>query len=149
MARGLNKAILIGNLGADPDSRFTVGGLAVTVISVATSSVRKRSDGEVQERTEWHRVKLFGRLGEVAATHLRKGSQVYIEGEIRYEKFSGRDGQDRYITEILADVMQMLGEPANPRALASSRGTQSRVEPDIVPSAYPAPSDSEIDEFPF
>lgn len=109
MARGINKVILIGNLGADPDSRSTQAGMTVTVLSLATTSVRKDRDGQTQERTEWHRVKLFGRLGEIANSYLRKGQQVYIEGSIRYDKFKGKDGQDRYSTDIIADEMQMLG----------------------------------------
>lgn len=109
MARGVNKVILVGNLGNDPDVKYTQGGMAVTTLSVATTSVRKDRDGNPQERTEWHRVKLFGKLGEIAGEYLRKGRQVYIEGSIRYDKFTGQDGQERYITEIIADEMQMLG----------------------------------------
>lgn len=109
MARGVNKVILVGNLGNDPDVKYTQGGMAVTTLSVATTSVRKDRDGNTQERTEWHRVKLFGKLGEIAGEYLKKGRQVYIEGSIRYDKFTGQDGQERYITEIIADEMQMLG----------------------------------------
>ncbi|MBB1088086.1 single-stranded DNA-binding protein [Lysobacter sp. SG-8] len=109
MARGINKVILVGNLGNDPDMKYTQGGMAICTLSVATTSVRKDRDGNSQERTEWHRVKLFGKLGEIAGEYLRKGRQVYIEGSIRYDKFTGQDGQERYITEIVADEMQMLG----------------------------------------
>ena len=109
MARGINKVILVGNLGNDPDTRYTQGGMAVTSISLATTSVRKDRDGNNQERTEWHRVKMFGKLGEIAAEYLRKGSQVYIEGSIRYDKYTGQDGVEKYSTEIIADEMQMLG----------------------------------------
>jgi len=109
MARGVNKVILVGNLGNDPDVKYTQGGMAITTLSLATTSVRKDKDGNNQERTEWHRVKLFGKLGEIAGEYLKKGRQVYIEGAIRYDKFTGQDGQDRYITEIIADEMQMLG----------------------------------------
>ena len=109
MARGINKVILVGNLGDDPETKYTQSGMAVTVIRLATSSVRKDRDGNQQERTEWHRVKFFGKLGEIAGEYLRKGSQCYVEGSIRYDKFTGQDGQDRYITEIVADEMQMLG----------------------------------------
>ncbi|GAB2497815.1 single-stranded DNA-binding protein [Pseudoxanthomonas sangjuensis] len=109
MARGINKVILVGNLGNDPDTKYTQSGMAVTTISLATTSVRKDRDGNQQERTEWHRVKFFGKLGEIAGEYLRKGSQVYVEGSIRYDKFTGNDGQERYITEIVADEMQMLG----------------------------------------
>lgn len=111
MARGINKVILVGNLGDDPEVKYTQGGMAVTTLRLATTSVRKDRDGNPQERTEWHRVKLFGKLGEIAGEYLKKGRQVYIEGSIRYDKFTGQDGQDRYITEIIADEMQMLGGP--------------------------------------
>ena len=109
MARGVNKVILVGNLGNDPDMKYTQGGMAICTLSLATTSVRKDKEGNQQERTEWHRVKLFGKLGEIAGEYLKKGRQVYIEGSIRYDKFTGQDGQERYITEIIADEMQMLG----------------------------------------
>ncbi|MDY0022909.1 single-stranded DNA-binding protein [Arenimonas caeni] len=109
MARGVNKVILVGNLGNDPDMKYTQGGMAICTLSLATTSVRKDKEGNQQERTEWHRVKLFGKLGEIAGEYLKKGRQVYIEGSIRYDKFTGQDGQERYITEIVADEMQMLG----------------------------------------
>lgn len=109
MARGINKVILVGNLGNDPETKYTQGGMAICSISLATTSVRKDKDGNTQERTEWHRVKLFGKLGEIAAEYLRKGSQCYIEGSIRYDKYTGKDGVERYSTDIVADEMQMLG----------------------------------------
>lgn len=109
MARGINKVILVGNLGDDPETKYTQGGMAVTTIRLATSSVRKDKEGNTQERTEWHRVKFFGKLGEIAGEYLRKGRQVYVEGSIRYDKFTGQDGQERYFTDIVADEMQMLG----------------------------------------
>ena len=109
MARGINKVILVGNLGDDPETKYTQGGMAVTTIRLATTSVRKDKDGQQQERTEWHRVKFFGKLGEIAGEYLRKGSQVYVEGSIRYDKFTGQDGQERYFTDIVCDEMQMLG----------------------------------------
>ncbi|MFK3649424.1 single-stranded DNA-binding protein [Lysobacter enzymogenes] len=109
MARGINKVILVGNLGNDPETKYTQGGMAVTTISLATTSVRKDRDGNNQERTEWHRVKLFGKLGEIAGEYLKKGRQVYIEGSIRYDKFTGQDGVEKYFTDIIADEMQMLG----------------------------------------
>lgn len=109
MARGKNLVILIGNLGDDPETKFTQGGMAITTIRLATTSVRKDKDGNVQERTEWHRVKFFGKLGEIAGEYLRKGSQVYVEGSIRYDKYTGQDGAERYTTDIIADEMQMLG----------------------------------------
>ena len=109
MARGVNKVILVGNLGNDPDTKYTQGGMAVTKISLATTSVRKDKEGNTQERTEWHRVTFFGKLGEIAGEYLRKGSQVYVEGSIRYDKYTGQDGVERYTTDIIADEMQMLG----------------------------------------
>ena len=109
MARGINKAILVGNLGNDPEVKYTQGGMAITKISLATTSVRKDKDGNSQETTQWHRVTFFGKLGEIAGEYLKKGSQVYVEGEIRYDKFTGQDGQERYYTEIVANEMQMLG----------------------------------------
>lgn len=108
MARGVNKAILVGNLGNDPDVRYTQGGMAITTISLATTSVRKDKDGQQIEKTEWHRVKLFGKLGEIAGEYLEKGRQVYIEGRIEYGEYE-KDGVKRYTTDIIADEMQMLG----------------------------------------
>ncbi|KAF1698322.1 single-stranded DNA-binding protein [Pseudoxanthomonas jiangsuensis] len=109
MARGINKAILVGNLGNDPETKYTQGGMAVTRISLATTSVRKDKDGNQVEKTEWHRVVFFGKLGEIAGEYLRKGSQVYVEGEIRYDKFTGQDGVEKHTTDIVANEMQMLG----------------------------------------
>ena len=110
MARGVNKVILVGNLGADPETRYTASGSAVTNIRLATAeSWRDKQSGEQQERTEWHRVVFFSRLAEIAAEYLRKGSQCYIEGRIQTRKWQGQDGQDRYTTEIVAAEMQMLG----------------------------------------
>ena len=109
MARGINKAILVGNLGNDPETKYTQGGMAITKISLATTSVRKDRDGNNQELTQWHRVTFFGKLGEIAGEYLKKGSQVYVEGEIRYDKYTGQDGVEKYFTEIVANEMQMLG----------------------------------------
>jgi len=109
MARGINKVILVGNLGNDPDVKYTQSGMAVTRISLATTSVRNDRDGNKQERTEWHRVVFFGKLGEIAGEYLRKGSQVYVEGELRYDKYTGQDGVEKYSTDIVANEMQMLG----------------------------------------
>jgi single-strand DNA-binding protein len=109
MARGVNKVILVGNLGNDPEVKYTQGGMAITTLSLATSSTRKDKDGQQVEKTEWHRVKLFGKLGEIAGEYLKKGSQVYIEGSIRYDKFTGQDGVEKYFTDIVADEMNMLG----------------------------------------
>ena len=109
MARGVNKVILVGNLGNDPEVKYTQGGMAITKVSLATSSVRKDKDGNQQEKTEWHRVTFFGKLGEIAGEYLKKGSQVYVEGRITYSELTGDDGQKRYFTDIVADDMQMLG----------------------------------------
>ncbi len=109
MARGINKVILVGNLGNDPDTKYTQAGMAITRISLATTSVRKDRDGNQQERTEWHRVVFFGKLGEIAGEYLRKGSSVYVEGELRYDKYTGQDGVEKYTTDIVANEMQMLG----------------------------------------
>ncbi len=110
MARGINKVILVGNLGAAPESRSTNNGSTVCNIRIATSeSWRDKQTGENQERTEWHNVVFFGRLAEIASQYLRKGSQVYVEGSLRTRKWQGQDGQDRYTTEIVANEMQMLG----------------------------------------
>lgn len=108
--RGVNKVIIIGNLGADPEARQFNNGGSVTNISVATSEQwTDKQSGEKREATEWHRVSLFNRLGEIAAQYLRKGSKVYIEGSLRTRKYQAPDGSDRYATEIRADQMQMLG----------------------------------------
>lgn len=110
MARGINKVILVGNLGADPDTRYMPSGKAVTNIRIATSdSWKDKQTGDQQERTEWHSVVMFDKLGEIAAEYLRKGSQVYIEGALRTRKWQDKEGKDRYTTEIVARDMQMLG----------------------------------------
>ena len=104
----LNKVILIGNLGRDPETRYLPNGDAVTSISIATTETWKDKNGEKQEKTEWHRVSLFRRLGEIAGEYLKKGSQVYIEGRIEYREYE-KDGQKRYATDIIASEMKMLG----------------------------------------
>ncbi len=109
MARGINKVILIGNLGKDPEVRYMPSGSAVANLTIATSdSWKDKQTGESQERTEWHRVSMFGRLGEIAGEYLRKGSKVYIEGRLQTRKWQDQNGQDRYTTEIVANDMQML-----------------------------------------
>ena len=109
MARGINKVILVGNLGQDPETRYMPSGNAVTNISIATSeSWKDKQTGEQQERTEWHRVAFFNRLAEIAGEYLKKGSKVYIEGSLRTRKYQAQDGSDRYSTEIIASEMQML-----------------------------------------
>jgi|SRR5688572_14448967 single-strand DNA-binding protein len=105
----VNKVILIGNLGRDPETRYMPDGGAITNISVATTDTWKDKQGEKQEKTEWHRVAFFGRLAEIAGEYLKKGSQVYVEGRLQTRKWQDKDGNDKYTTEIVADRMQMLG----------------------------------------
>jgi single-strand DNA-binding protein len=131
MARGVNKVILIGNLGADPETRYTQGGSAITTIKLATSeSWKDKQTGEQQERTEWHRVKFFGRLAEIAGEYLKKGRQVYVEGSLRTDKYTDKDGIERYTTDIIADEMQMLG--GNPGA-SEGGGARERPERSSAP----------------
>ena len=109
MARGVNKVILVGNVGQDPETKFAASGAAITNISVATSETWKdKQTGQPQERTEWHRVVFFNRLGEIAGEYLRKGSKVYVEGSLRTRKWQDQSGTDRYTTEIVGNEMQML-----------------------------------------
>ena len=136
MARGINKVILIGNLGADPETRAMPSGTTVANLRIATSeSWRDKQTGEQQERTEWHRVALFGRLAEVAGEYLRKGSQVYIEGSLRTRKWQDKQGNERYSTEIVGNDLQMLGGRGGGGATmgaasggAASAGTPSYAE---------------------
>jgi single-strand DNA-binding protein len=115
MARGINKVILIGNLGKDPETRYMPSGSAVTNLRIATTeNFKDRETGEQQERTEWHSVAMFGKLAEIAAEYLKKGSQVYIEGRLRTRKWQDKEGKDRYSTEIIADQMEMLGGRGGP-----------------------------------
>jgi single-strand DNA-binding protein len=119
--RGVNKAILVGTLGKDPEQRYMPNGNAVCNISVATSEQWKdKQTGEKQERTEWHRVSMFGKLAEIAGEYLRKGSQVYLEGKIQTRKWQDKEGKDRYSTEIVADQMQMLGGKRDERPATSA-----------------------------
>ena len=122
MARGVNKAIIVGTLGQDPDTKYTASGSPVVNISVATNETWKdKQTGEAQERTEWHRIVMFGKLAEIAAQYLKKGSQAYFEGRIQTRKWQDQTGNDRYSTEIVADQMQMLGgKPAGSNAPARS-----------------------------
>ncbi len=116
MARGINKVILVGNVGVDPEVRYMPNGNAVTTLSIATTEAWKDKQGEKQERTEWHRVVCFNRLGEIAGEYVRKGSKLYVEGSLRTRKWQDQQGQDRYTTEIVANDLQMLdskgGAPA-------------------------------------
>src|SRR4249919_2319101 len=139
----VNKVILIGNLGRDPETRYTAGGDAVTNVSIATTDTWKDKSGEKQERTEWHRVAFFGKLAEIAGEYLKKGSQVYVEGRLRTRKWQDKDGQDRYTTEIMATEMKMLGSRAGagePReAPPEPRAAEPRAaEPRAAPAKKPA-----------
>jgi single-strand DNA-binding protein len=124
VARGVNKVILVGNLGADPETRSMPSGMTVTNIRIATSeSWKDKASGAQQERTEWHSIALFGRLGEIAAEYLRKGSQVFVEGKLRTRKWQDKQGNDRFSTEIIADNMQMLGGRGGGAGAAGAGGT--------------------------
>jgi len=134
MARGINKVILIGNLGKDPETRYMPSGGAVTNITLATSeSWKDKNSGEQQERTEWHRVVFFNRLAEIVAEYVKKGSKVYVEGSLRTRKWQGQDGQDRYTTEIVASEMQMLDS-------RGGGGTASYQQPQAAASSAPSPA---------
>ena len=141
MARGINKVILVGNLGRDPETRYMPSGNAVTNVSVATSkSWKDRDSGEQKDRTEWHRVVFFNRLAEIANEYLRKGSKVYVEGELRTREWE-REGQKHYTTEVVANEMQML----------DSRGDMPMSNTDVNPNsnfASPPPEDFD-DDIPF
>ncbi|MCH7893875.1 MAG: single-stranded DNA-binding protein [Proteobacteria bacterium] len=144
MARGINKVILIGNLGSDPETRAMPSGAYVTNISIATSeSWKDKQTGDQKERTEWHKVVFFGRLAEIASEYLRKGSQVYIEGGLRTRKWQDKDGRDRYTTEIVAREMEMLGGRQGAGAPAMGAGA-----PAMAASAggAPAPANDQFDD---
>ena len=153
MARGVNKVILVGNLGADPETRSMPSGMTVTNIRIATSeSWKDKASGAQQERTEWHNIALFGRLGEIAAEYLRKGSQVFVEGKLRTRKWQDKQGNDRYTTEIIADNMQMLGGRAGGAgASAAASGGAERSAPGGAPprdeydQSSPAPAGGKED----
>lgn len=147
MARGINKVILVGNLGKDPEVRYSPNGNAVANITLATSEQWKdRNSGEQQEKTEWHRVVFFNRLAEIVGEYLKKGSQVYVEGKLQTRKWQGQDGQDRYTTEIVASEMQMLGgrQGGGDDSWGSSRsagGSQA-----AAPAAAPAGDIGDFDD---
>ncbi|MFM1688110.1 single-stranded DNA-binding protein [Aeromonas salmonicida] len=154
MKRGINKVILIGNLGQDPEVRYNQGGGAVTSITLATSeSWRDKQTGENKERTEWHRVVFMGKLAEVAGQHLKKGAQVYVEGKLQTRKWQAQDGSDRYTTEVLVDsftgVMQMLGgRPQQPPA-SQPQGGYSRPAQQPATPVYNEPPIEFDDDLPF
>ncbi len=153
MARGINKVIIVGNVGGDPETRYMPSGSAVTNLTVATNeSWKDKQTGEKKERTEWHRVAMFNRLAEIAAEYLRKGSQVYIEGKLRTRKWQDKDGQDRYTTEIIADEMQMLGgrggDFGGGGGGSSSRGSSGSSQDSGGAPPHPGPDDFD-DDIPF
>ena len=160
MARGVNKVILVGNLGNDPEVRFTPNGSAIANLSLATSeSWKDRNTGQQQEKTEWHRVVIFGKLAEIAQQYLRKGSKVYIEGKLQTRKWQGQDGQDRYTTEVVVDItgqMQMLDsrqgdmgapmggyqQPSTPQSAPAYNQQQYSAPPQQSTPAYAQPQQS-------
>ena len=157
-SKGINKVIIVGNLGNDPEVKYTPAGAAITNISVATSeSWKDKSSGQTQEKTEWHRIVFFGKLAEIAGEYLRKGSQVYIEGKLQTRKWQDKQGQDRYSTEIICDsfngVMQMLGskqEGSQPRQQAPQQQQQQTQQQSAYPvSTNQADSNNEFSDIPF
>jgi single-strand DNA-binding protein len=156
----VNKVILIGNLGRDPETRYTADGAAITNIRIATTdSWKDKTSGEKKEQTEWHTVVFFGRLAEIAGEYLRKGRPVYVEGRLRTRKWQDKEGQDRYSTEVVAEVMQMLGSRegmggggggaefdtgADERPAAPARAASARVAPAAKPATNVADMDDDI-----
>ena len=162
MARGINKVILVGNVGGDPEVRYMPNGNAVTTLSIATSETWKdKQTGDKQERTEWHRVVCFNRLGEIAGEYVRKGSKLYVEGSLRTRKWQDPQGQDRYTTEIVASDIQMLDSKggagaayseAGPASATSSQYQGSAQKPEASSQAASAPQnafDELDDDIPF
>ena len=147
----VNKVILVGNLGADPETRYAPSGDQITNIRLATTDTWKdKQSGEKREATEWHRVVFFGKLAEIAGQYLKKGSQVYVEGNLRTRKWQGQDGQDRYTTEIRADAMQMLGRReggGNPDYESRSGSGSGSSRPAAAKPAAPAPASSAMSDF--
>jgi len=149
MARGVNKVILVGNLGADPDTKYMPSGSALTNLSVATTdSWKDKQTGEQVEKTEWHRVVMFDRLAEIAGEYLKKGSQVYIEGKLQTRKWQDKEGHDRYTTEIRARDMQMLGSRGGAGMGAPSQGSYSGSQAGSA-AAAPQPEPEFDDDIPF
>ncbi len=143
-SRGVNKVILVGNLGKDPEVKYMPNGNAVANITVATSETWKdKQTGEQKENTEWHRVTFYRRLAEIAGEYLKKGSKVYIEGRLQTRKWQGQDGQDRYTTEIIANEMQMLDSRGGSTGFAPSQNTQ---QPQSQAAPAPAASVPPVDE---
>lgn len=144
MARGINKVILIGNVGKDPEVRYMPNGNAVANLTLATSeSWKDKATGETQERTEWHRVVFFRRLGEIVGEYVKKGSKIYVEGRLQTRKWQGQDGQDRYTTEIVADQMQMLDSRGGGGGGGGDYGSGRPSESDMASSS---PDDGGFDD---
>jgi single-strand DNA-binding protein len=146
----VNKVILIGNLGRDPETRYMPDGGAVTNVSIATTEQWKDKNGEKQEKTEWHRVAFFGKLAEIAGEYLKKGSQIYVEGRLQTRKWQDKDGQDKYSTEIVADRMQMLGSRQGMGGGDREREPGGDREGASKPAGKPAagkPAGSKFDDF--
>ena len=153
MARGVNKVIIVGTLGADPDTSYAPSGSAITKLSIATNeSWKDKETGEKKEKTEWHRISMFGRLAEISAEYLRKGSQVYIEGKLATNKWQDKEGNDRWTTEIIANQMQMLGGRPTGNA-TSSKSNENQQSPSNEnkqsPPEPPAGTDDFDDDIPF
>lgn len=150
MARGVNKVILVGTCGKDPETRYMPSGGAVTSISVATNeSWKDKQTGEKQERTEWHNITFFSRLAEIAGEYLKKGSQVYIEGSLRTEKWQDKQGQDRYTTKIIASEMQMLGSRSGGGGDTSWNQQSNNAPSQQSSPASAPPADDFDDDVPF
>jgi len=158
MARGINKAIIVGTLGRDPEVKYTANGSAVVNLSVVTNEVWKdKNTGENVEKAEWHRIVIFGKLAEIAAQYLKKGQQAYFEGKIQTRKWQGQDGQDRYSTEIVANEMQMLGGRPDASGGTTSFNKPQQQNKQAAPAAQPAqssqfdapPVDDGFDDIPF
>ena len=151
MARGINKVILIGTLGADPETRYGANGNPITTLRLATNDAWKdKVTGELQERTEWHRVKLFGRTAEIASEYLRKGKQVYIEGKLRTDKYTDKDGIERYTTDVVGEELQLIGGASNgDDGERASRARTHQGAARAQPARAPAPAQDFDDEIPF
>ena len=149
MARGINKVILVGNLGNDPDVRYTQDGRAIANVSIATSeSWKDKNTGDTVEKTEWHRVVFFNRLGEIVAEYLKKGSQIYVEGRLQTRKWQDKEGNDRYTTEIVANEMQMLGGRAS-NGQSEPPADMRSSQPAAAPAMASAGDDGFDDDIPF
>lgn len=150
MARGINKAIIVGSLGQNPEIKYSASGSSIVNLSVATNEKWKdKSTGQDVEKTEWHRIVIFGKLAEIAARYLKKGAQVYFEGKIQTRKWQDQSGQDRYITEIIANEMQMLGGRSNTTAQDQSAARDYQAASNGSGSYSAPPADDGFDDIPF